>query len=363
MICLSSIIKQFEAGFLSKYKKNILPSHRKALFFMKRCRQEDGPHMLARCSCGVTKYIPHSCGHRNCPHCQNHETHRWIETQLAKLLPADYFLTTFTLPKELRPLAWSNQRLVYSLMFQCVQQVLKTFVENDDKLKGNAGFTTVLHTHARNLDYHPHIHVVMVAGAIDLEKKLWREKSGKYLFNHKSLAKVFRALFTKTLVNLGLRIPAKCPSRWVVDCKHVGKGDKALVYLGSYLYRGVIQEKDIVKTTATHVTFRYFHAKQKRYCKREVTGEYFLYLILLHVLPKGFRRVRSYGFLHPCSKKLINLLQLLLNVKPVKLIAKAFKRTAILCRYCGDKMKIVATMIPPYKTLRGRAPSVSGGLI
>lgn len=354
MILLSSIIEQFESPFRAKYKDSLLPSHKKALFFMKRCRQEHGPHMLARCSCGTKRYIPHSCGHRNCPHCQNHESHRWTEKQLGKLLPADYFLITFTLPKELRKLAWENQKPVYTLMFKSVQQVLKTFAINDNKLQGKAGFTTVLHTHSRRLDYHPHIHVVMVAGAIDPIKKLWRVKSGKYLFNHKALARVFRALFLKTAVDHGLRIPGQCPSKWVVDCKHVGKGDKALVYLGSYLYRGVIREKDILSTTDTHVTFRYFHAKQRRYQTRTVTGEYFLWLILLHILPKGFRRVRNYGFLHPCSKKLIKLLQLLLQINPVKMCLKSIKRAAITCLSCGAKMKIVATMIPAFKVRLAR---------
>ena len=346
MILLSAIINQFESGFLTKYQQTILPSHRKALFFMKRCRQEHGPHMLAKCSCGTKQYIPHSCGHRSCPHCQNHESHRWTETQLKKLLPAEYFLITFTLPKELRDLAWRNQKLVYGLLFQCVQQVLKTFTVNDNSLQGTAGFTTVLHTHSRRLDYHPHIHVVMVAGAIESIKKIWRVKSETYLFNQKALAKVFRALLLKKAVDHGLVIPAKCARQWVVDCKHVGKGDKALVYLGKYLYRGVIQEKDILSTTTTHVTFRYFEAKRKRYRLRTVTGEDFLWLILQHVLPKGFRRVRSYGFLHPCSKKLISLLQVILHVNPLKMCIQTIKRAGIICSSCGRKMKIMATMIP-----------------
>ena len=352
MILLSSIIKQFESKACTKY--NLLPSQKKGLFFMKRCRQEHGPHMLAKCDCGVRRYIPHSCGHRNCPHCQNHESQRWTENQLKQLLPAEYFLVTFTLPKELRVLAWENQKLIYTLMFQCVQQVLKTFTGNDNKLQGKAGFTTVLHTHSRRLDYHPHIHVVMPGGAIDPIKKIWRAKSGKYLFNQKALAKVFRALFLKTAVDHNLRIPAQCPSKWVIDCRHVGKGDKALVYLGRYLYRGVIREKDIVSVTDTHVTFQYFHAKQKRYRLRTVTGEYFLWLILLHILPKGFRRVRSYGFLHPCSKNLIRLLQLILQVNPVKMCLQSFKRAGITCLSCGGRMKIVATMIPAFKVLQAR---------
>lgn len=349
MILLSSIIEQFDSSFSRKYTNSILPSHKKALFFMKRCRKEHGPHMLARCSndtCGKQSYIPHSCGHRNCPHCQNHESSRWTENQLEKLLPAEYYLVTFTLPKQLRKLVWENQKLLYSLIFQAVQNVLKTFTANDKQLMGNAGFTTVLHTHSRRLDYHPHIHVVMTGGSIDPKTRSWRTKTGKYLFNQKALAKVFRAILLKAIVGNGLRVPKKCPRKWVVDCKNVGKGDKALIYLGTYLYKGVIREKDIVGYDETTVTFRYFHAKSKRYRTRTVPGEYFLYLILQHVLPKGFRRVRSYGFLHPCSKGLIKLLQLILHVNQPRLCRQLQKRAAIICSSCGAKMKIILTMIP-----------------
>jgi putative transposase/transposase-like zinc-binding protein/TrwC relaxase len=355
MILLSSIIEQFEPTFYRKYTNSILPSYKKALFFMKRCRKEHGLHMLAQCSddnCGKRSYIPHSCGHRSCPHCQNHESSRWTENQLEKLLPAEYYLITFTLPKQLRKLAWRNQKLFYTLMFQSVQGVLKTFTANDKQLKGNAGFTTVLHTHSRRLDYHPHIHVVMTGGSIDPETRSWRTKTGKYLFNQKALAKVFRAVLLKAVVRHGLQVPKKCPHKWVVDCKNVGKGDKALIYLGTYLYKGVIREKDIIAYNETTVTFRYFHAQSKHYRTRTVLGEKFLLLVLQHVLPKGFRRVRSYGFLHPCSKGLIKLLQLILHVNPPKMYRQLQKRAAITCSSCGAKMKIVLTMIPATRVRR-----------
>ena len=109
---LSAIVSQFRDRFFERYGATILPSHKRALQAMLGCRQEHGPHMLARCSdhcCGHQAYIPHSCGHRSCPHCQNHETQQWIEKQLEKRLPATYYLLTFTLPEQLRELAWKNQ--------------------------------------------------------------------------------------------------------------------------------------------------------------------------------------------------------------------------------------------------------------
>ena len=316
MILLSSIINKFKDRFLDKYKASILPSHKNALRAMQQCRQEHGLHMLARCSnedCQKQTYIPHSCGHRNCPHCQHHESWQWIENQLDKQLPVKYFLITFTLPKELRWPTFMNQQLIYSLMFLCVQETLKSFTLKDKQLQGLAGFTTVLHTHSRRLDFHPHIHVVMPAASINRETKLWQVKSAKFIFYHKNLAKVFRAKLLEKMVDHQLQVTHDCSKEWVVDCKYVGNGDKALIYLGKYLYKGVIQEKDILKCENGMVTFRYVDSKTEKTKARTVTGEDFLWLLMLHVLPKGFRKARCYGFLHPCSKAVIKLLQLILR--------------------------------------------------
>ena len=136
----------------------------------------------------------------------------------------------------------------------------------------------------------------------------------RYLFTHKALAKVFRAKLLAALTEAGLSLPPRHSEKWVVDCKDVGNGEKALVYLGRYLYRGVIQEKDILACNNGQVTFRYRDSKTRRRQTRTVPGAAFLWLVLRHVLPKGFRRARNFGFLHPNSKRLIQLLQLLLKV-------------------------------------------------
>jgi hypothetical protein len=168
-----------------------------------------------------------------------------------------YILITFTLPYQLRLLAWQNQKIVYSLMFLCVQELLKSFTLNDKQLQGVAGFTAMLHTHSRKMEYHPHIHVVMPAASISIKNRRWSAKTGKYQFSHKALAKVFRAKLLKSLVDHDLKVPKDCPRIWVVDCKNVGNGDKALIYLGRYLYKGVIQEKDILASNNGKITFRY----------------------------------------------------------------------------------------------------------
>ncbi len=355
MILLSSVINEFADKFFAKY--NPLPSHKQALYAMKECRQHHSPYMIAQCTndqCRQRTYVPHSCGHRSCPHCQSHESQRWIENQLKKQLPAQYYLLTFTLPKQLRELAWHNQRLIFTLFFAVISELLQTFSQNDKKLQGEAGFTMVMHTHSRKLDFHPHIHVVMPGGSINKKTKTWKVKAGKYLFNHKALAKVFRAKLLSAITDNELS-GAKCPRKWVVDCKNVGKGDKALIYLGRYLYKGVIQEKDILKCEDGMITFRYMNSKTKRYQTRTVTGEYFLWLIMQHILPKGFRRVRSYGFLHACSKQLIKLLQYLLKFDPARMLRTLTARPGFICLCCGAKMEIVSTMIRHKKPQRLQA--------
>ncbi|WP_096892569.1 IS91 family transposase [Candidatus Scalindua japonica] len=352
MISLSSIIETFIADFITLYHGSILPSQFKALAAMKDCRTTQSRVMLVQCNdCEKQVFVPHSCGNRNCPHCQSHECQQWLERQLKKEVPADYFMLTFTIPKELRSLAWQHQRLLYSIMIQCCWETVKTFVQNDSVLQGNAGAITVLHTHSRSLDYHPHIHLVMPAGAINQKKKLWsfKKSEGKtrYLFNHKALAKVFRAKMLDAVNKAALTLPVNYPKTWVVDCKFVGNGEKALVYLGRYLYKGVIQEKDIITCKDGQVTFRYQDSKSKKMLTRTLPGPQFLRLILQHVLPKGFRRTRNFGFLHPNSKRLIALLQYLTGINPNKSSAWFRERPKLTCKCCGGIMKIIKTMIPP----------------
>lgn len=382
MILFSSIIKQFEAAYLAQSPNALLPSQRKALSLMKTCRTQHSPRMLAGCSdCEHQRYVPHSCGHRHCPHCQAHESQQWLERQLNKQVPAEYFLLTFTLPSELRPLAWQHQRILYSQMIQCVWDTVRTFAQNDKKLQGTAGAISVLHTHSRRLDFHPHVHLVMPAAAIDAVNRLWRvkckaqhnvnikNKSNKeknknrdkpktgYLFNHKALAKVFRAKLLAAITQAGLSLPESYPEKWVVDCKSVGSGEKALVYLGRYLYRGVIQEKDIISCKDGKVTFAYEDNKTKQRMFRTVTGVEFLRLVLQHVLPKGFRRARNFGFLHPNSKRLIRLLQWVLKLNPHRRQGWIRERPRWVCPCCGAKMTIIKTRLAPLFTLSRGLPT------
>ncbi len=353
MITLSSIIEKFKSEVLAQHHHEILPGHRRALTAMEHCRTALSPKMQAQCvECEEQTFVPHSCGHRLCPHCQAHESQQWLERQLARKVPGNYFLLTFTIPAEFRSLAWHHQRILYALIVQCSWETVRAFSLNDKQLQGMPGAVAVLHTHTRRLDYHPHVHLAMPAAALDAKNKLWRTKRRSkdknkigYLFNHNALAKVFRAKMLEGITQAGLMLPERHPEKWVVDCKGVGDGEKALVYLGRYLYRGVIQEKDIVACENGQVTFRYRNSKTRRFETRTVSGADFLWLLLRHVLPKGFRRARNFGFLHPNSKRLILLLRYLFRLHPAPVLALVRKRPTLKCRCCGAEMKIVQTWI------------------
>lgn len=267
---------------------------------------------------------------------------------MRRLVPAEYFLITFTLPAEFRPLAWAKPNVIYDLLMRCSWETVRTFSHNDKQLQGAPGAIAVLHTHTRQLGFHPHVHLVMPAAAIDSTRKQWRckrSKKGGYLFNHQALAKVFRAKLLAGIESAGLTLPDRYPTAWVVDCKSVGSGEKALIYLGRYLYRGVISEKNIVACDNGQVTFRFANAKTGKMERRTLPGAEFLWMVLQHVLPKGFRRARNFGFLHPNCKRLIALLHLILKFNPAQALALLKPRAPIVCSCCGAVMAIVKTRI------------------
>lgn len=351
MIPLAAIINTFETDLLAQYGSRLNADQRRALAAMKRCRNQASLKMQVRCQdCAHQVFVPHSCGNRHCPHCQHHESEQWIARQRARQLPGEYFLLTFTLPAEFRPLWNAHQSELYDLLMRTAWETVRTFSQNDKQLRGTPGAIAVLHTHTRRLDYHPHVHLVMPAGAVDPVRKRWNTKRAPgaksgYLFSHKALAKVFRAKILAGIAQAGLSLPVRHPVNWVVDCKSVGTGDKALVYLGRYLYRGVIAEKSIVAVADGQVSFRYQNAKTKKMELRTVPGAQFLWLVVQHVLPKGFRRARNFGILHPNCKRLIALLHILLKYLPPNTTALFRERSPIACPCCGAAMKIVQTRL------------------
>lgn len=342
---LASIIEHYEVPFKQKYAARLLPGQLHAMEAMKRCRTPDAGALLWHCSeCAENLPQPRSCGHRSCPQCQNHEATQWLERQQAKLLPVEYFMVTFTLPQELRGLAWCHQKPVYDILLATAASTLKDFGLDPNKLGSEIGMTSVLHTHSRSLEYHPHCHLIVPGGGVDRARKQWKKAKGKYLFNAFALAKVFRARFLAALKAQGLPVPTEVPETWVVHCKHLGKGRPALEYLSRYLYRGVIGERHIVADHNGQVTFRYTEGATGKTRYRTLPGEDFLWLVLQHVLPKGFRRVRDYGFLHGNAKRLLTLVQWVLQV--VIEAAAPTPRPAVNCPKCHCAMQVIGVLSP-----------------
>ena len=341
---LADIADQYCDVFQNKYSGRLLPGHQKALSAIRYCRTPAAGMSLLECTgCQRREHRPMSCGHRSCNRCQNTDTSEWLERQRQKLLPVEYFMVTFTLPVQLRPLAWKNQRKVYDLLFREAAETLKTFGCNHKGLNAQLGMTGVLHTHSRRLDYHPHVHFVVPGGGINIRRREWRKLKGKYLFNSNNLAKVFRGRLLRALDEAGLltqKLKKTLPTTWVAHCEHVGKGESALKYLSRYLYRGVISDRQITASQDGNVTFTYRNSESGKIESRTLKGEDFLWLVLQHVLPKGFRRVRDYGFLHCRGRRWLNLIQLILQVTLKSM--KPVIRPRHLCRLCGCDMKAIA---------------------
>ena len=190
--------------------------------------------------------------------------------------------------------------------------------------------------------------MIVPGGGINRKRKQWIKTKGKYLFNEFALAKVFRARFLDGLNKAKLKIPYSVPKKWVVNCIHAGKGQSALKYLSRYLYRGVISEKNIVSSKNGNVTFRYKESSSGVIKCRTMKGEDFIWLMIQHVLPKGFRRTRDYGFLHGNAKKLLGLVQLILYVV-IKVITTR-SRPAFQCPHCQAEMTVIKITRPAWQS-------------
>ncbi len=336
---LQSILTGYRACFNGGDGKALTQEQRSALNALLGCRQGQYGELLLSCQdCTHRSHLPRSCGHRSCNQCQYQSSQQWLDRQLQKQLPVTYYMATFTLPYELRRLAKAQTKQVYTQLMRCAVTTLKRFGLNKAGFNAELGLCAVLHTHTRRLDYHPHVHIVIPGGGVHRGRREWRKLNGDYLFNGRALAKAFRGELLSQLEQAGLPLP-KTPKRWVVQCQKVGRGKEALTYLSRYLYRGVISNSNILEDTGTHVTFRYRDSKTDLWQTRTLAGEEFIALLLQHVLPKGFRRARDYGFLHGNAKTVLTLVQWLLKVdRPVPIDKQPF---AIPCKRCKGLMRVV----------------------
>ncbi len=246
-------------------------------------------------------------------------------------------------PYELRDWYWQHQRTAYALLLRTAWLTVQAFGRPDPKLNGQMGAHAVLHTHNRRLEYHPHAHLIVPAGAVSKQHEQWRWKSGEYLFPVANLSRIYRAKWFDRLRLLGVEIRATLPSEWVVHCKAVGRGDKALAYLGRYMYRGVLPEKNILKDQDGSITFQTVDNEGAEIIQT-LPGAESLWLLLRHVLPKCFRGVRDFGLLYGNTKAVVQLVQMLLNHIPFYPMTKAEKQP-MASPECGRPIKVVAVRV------------------
>jgi Putative transposase/Transposase zinc-binding domain len=341
---LASICEHYLDRYKQRFAASTTTNQWSALNAIVGCRTEQYGEMVLSCNdCSWQSRCHRSCGHRACNQCQHHSTRQWLERQEKKLLPVDYFMVTFTVPRELRALAKVHPKTIYSLLFTCAVATLKTFGLNEPGFTSQLAMTGVLHTHTRRLDYHPHVHMIVPAGGINRRCSEWRQIKGKYLFNGFKLAAAFRGCMLRAIAQTGLQ-PPPTPKKWVVQCQRVGQGLPALKYLSRYLYRGVISNKNIIADDGDYVTFRYKENGSGKIKTRRLRGEAFMALVLQHTLPKRFRRARDFGFLHGNAKRRLKIVQWVLKV--IVEVTKKIDRPKFICKRCGVAMSIVG-FIPP----------------
>lgn len=356
MIELAEIFQRYGAAYRAKYGERILPSQRQAMWAIEHCRTEAlGGHLYGCDDCQKLQYSYHSCKNRHCPKCQHDSAQQWLAQQQAWLLAVPYFLVTFTLPAELRSLVRRHQKQLYNLLFRTSAAALQQLALDPRFVGGHIGMIGVLHTWTRDLRYHPHVHYLVPAGALSPDGQTWLPANRDFLVHVKPLSILFRAKFRHALKKIGLSddVPTETWSKsWIVHVKPVGSGREVLTYLSRYLFRVAICNKHILNIANDQVTFRYKESgtDQTKYCT--LPAEAFIQRFLQHVLPKGFVKVRYYGFLSPGKRSLLNQLRLLLGtLSPVTPCGPVPTPSApndplLSCPSCGKAMRLIATLRP-----------------
>jgi hypothetical protein len=280
----------------------------RALRAIERCRTAALGGELRQCdACGEERYVYHSCRNRHCPKCQSRAKERWLAARRAELLPVAYYHLVFTLPHELNALAQGHPREIYSTLFAAASATLVEFGRNPRWLGGDIAATLVLHTWGQTLSQHVHLHCLIAAGALDAAGRWVRSRRG-FLFPVKALSVVFRAKFLTALDPLRpapTLLSAVRAKPWVVYAKRPFAGpEQVLEYLGRYTHRTAISNERLVALDAGTVRFRYkdyAHGERRRIMQLQAVE--FLRRFSLHVLPRGFNRVRHYGLLANRNKR------------------------------------------------------------
>jgi hypothetical protein len=320
---VADIVRAVGKTFIQNSHDWITRQHLKALRAIERCRTPDlGWHYDECTKCGYSGYSYNSCGNRHCPKCQAYVRIRWIENRKKELLPIPYAHVVFTVPRLLAQLALQNKKFIYTMLLRLSAETLIEVASNPEFLGAEIGFFSVLHTWTQRLEHHPHVHCVVPAGGLSFDHKRWIPADPRYRFFLPKwvLRKVFRGkvkdALRKAFAERKIEFHGKLQhlsdpkvfkqfirdlyrDNWVVHCKRpFGGPEHVLKYLGRYTHRVAISNHRLVSFENGEVTFTWRDRAHGNVEKRmPLPAEKFLRRFLLHLLPKGFVRIRSFGFL------------------------------------------------------------------
>jgi hypothetical protein len=318
---LADIVRYAGQGFVERSRRWINGQHEKVLAAIARCRTSAlGGHRDQCSGCGHTAISYNSCRNRHCPKCQGNARLRWLGQRERELLPTRYVHAVFTMPRELAPLALQNKQLIYGLLFRASAATLLEVARDPRHLGAEIGFFSVLHTWNQRLQHHPHVHCVIAAGGLAPDHASWVSSRRTFFLPVKVLGRVFRGKFIAGLRAAfregklefhGHLASLSEPRRfaawlrvlfrhdWVVYSKRpFGGPEHALRYLGAYTHRVGISNSRLVSFADGKVSFRWrdsAHNNRKRVMR--LPADEFLRRFLLHLLPRGFVRIRNFGFL------------------------------------------------------------------
>jgi len=357
---INEILKEYAPEYIERFGDLMPFEHRKVIDAIINCRTQYCGTMIWQCErCGQTHVVYRSCGNRHCPHCQHHKGHQWLIKQIEQQLPGHHFMITFTVPQQIRQFIRSHQRACYAALFKASSESIKKLAADEHSVGGDLpGFFGVLHTWGRQLAYHPHIHYVVPGGALSKKDNRWHPSRIDFYLPVKALSKIFKAKFRDEMrkSNLDSDIPEEVWNQeWVVNSQAVGTGAHSIAYLAPYVFKVAISNSRILKGEDRKVFFTYQKPHSNRWRIMALDVMEFIRRFLQHVLPTGFMKVRSYGFLGSGSsvplEKISALIELSFGFAITKhnITIKPFHPP--LCTQCGGRLTCVFS-IPRFKLIR-----------
>lgn len=303
MGAINEIFRTFGPEYIDRFPE--MPAqHKKVIHAIIDCRSGELGATVYQCvGCGETHRIDRSCGDRHCPQCQLHKCRLWLQRQVERILPTDYFLLTFTMPEQIRPFCRAKQNVAYGAMFKAAAGAIKKLARDPRHIGTDLpGFSGILHTWGRTMPYHPHLHFIVPAGGLSRDRKQWVPARNSFYLPVRALAKIFRAKFKDEIRKeelLSETDPEVWRTDWVVHCQPAGNAEAVFKYLAPYVFRVAISDKRIIAVQGRNVTFSYRKVGSNRERKMTVDAMEFIRRFLQHVLPAGFMKVRHYGFMSP----------------------------------------------------------------